>query len=86
LVLDDDTLVQGPGTLGGADFDVDGIAANANLASHYKVKSPGVREWRLATPLTELSGGKLTVSVRDRQGNLSRIERTFAMGQHSAKR
>jgi len=30
-------------------------------------------------PLTELPKGKLTVSVKDRQGNLTRMERTFAV-------
>ena len=69
-----------------ADFAVDGIAAGANLASHFKIKSLGVWEWRPATPLTELSGGKLTISVRDRQGNLNRIERTFVVRPREAKR
>ena len=27
-----------------------------------------------------LAGGKLTVSVKDRQGNVTRIERTFSAG------
>jgi hypothetical protein len=38
-----------------------------------------VWELRLAKPLTALERGQLAVSVRDRQGNLSRIERTFSV-------
>jgi hypothetical protein len=62
-----------------ADFPLDGVAAGQNLASKFKAKSPGVWEWTLAKPLTDLSKGKLTVSVKDRQGNVTRIERTFSV-------
>src|SRR5262245_38696452 len=63
-----------------ADFTLDGIAAGQNLASKFAAKSAGVWEWTRARPLTELPRGKLTVSVRDRQGNVTRIERTFGVG------
>ena len=43
------------------------------------MKSAGVWEWTLARPLTDLPKGKLTVSVKDRQGNLTRIERTIVV-------
>ena len=62
-----------------ADFALDGHAAGQNLASKFKSKSPGVWEWTLANPLMDLPKGRLTVSVRDRQGNVTRIERTFAV-------
>jgi hypothetical protein len=62
-----------------ADFALDGAAAGQNLASKFKAKTPGVWELTLAKPLTELPKGKLTVSVKDRQGNITRIERTFAV-------
>ena len=55
-------------------------AAGQNLASKFQAKSPGVWEWTLARPVTDLPKGKLTVSVRDRQGNVTRIERTFSVG------
>src|SRR5262249_20544496 len=61
-----------------ADFAVDGMAAGQNLASKFKAKTPGVWELTIAKPLTELPKGKLTVVVKDRQGNISRIERTFS--------
>ena len=63
-----------------ADFAIDGVAAGQNLAPKFKGKPLGVWELALSKPLTELPKGKLTVSVKDRQGNLTRIERTFVVG------
>ncbi len=61
-----------------ADFAIDGVKAGENLASRFKETSEGVRELKLATPIKNLARGTLTVAVKDRQGNLTRIERTFA--------
>jgi hypothetical protein len=63
-----------------ADFPVDGVQAGQNLAARFKPKSQGIWEWRLGEPITKLPRGMLTVSVKDRQGNVARIERTFAVG------
>src|SRR5262249_5255315 len=63
-----------------ADFPVDGAAAGDNLARRFKPRSDGVWELALPTPLVSLRKGKLVVSVKDRQGNTSRIERTFSVG------
>jgi hypothetical protein len=63
-----------------ADFALDGVAAGENLAPKFKAKTPGVWELTLSRPLNELARGKLTVSVKDRQGNVTRIERTFSVG------
>jgi hypothetical protein len=68
-----------------ADFPLDGVPAGQNLASKFKPKTDGVWEWALAQSLTELRGGKLTVSVKDRQGNISRIERTFSVRTRPAR-
>ena len=62
-----------------ADLPVNGKAAGDNLAAMLKPTADGVWELALATPLTNLAKGKLTVSVKDRQGNTSRIERTFSV-------
>ena len=62
-----------------ASFAVDGVAAGQNLAGKFHTVSPGVWELKLAAPLT-IVRGKLTVSVRDVQGNEARIERTFSAG------
>jgi hypothetical protein len=63
-----------------ADFSVDGVAAGTNLAAKFKPRADGVWEFALATPLANLPRGKLTVLVKDRQGNTTRIERTFSAG------
>ncbi len=63
-----------------ADFAVDGVPAGENLAKKFQPKSQGVWELKLEKPITELAKGKLTVSVKDRQGNVTRIERRFSCG------
>lgn len=62
-----------------ADFAIDDNAAGANLAPRFKSVSQGVWEWKLAKPISKLSQGKLLVSVKDHQGNESRIERTISV-------
>jgi hypothetical protein len=62
-----------------ADFPVAGVAAGEDLAKRFRPRSAGVWELTLSAPVTELARGTLTVSVRDRQGNTSRIERTFSV-------
>jgi hypothetical protein len=62
-----------------ADFPVHGVAAGENLAARFKRVTQGVWELRLAKPITVLLSGSLTVSVKDRQGNTSRIERSFSV-------
>jgi hypothetical protein len=39
----------------------------------------GVWQWKPSFPLATLEKGTLTVSVKDRQENVSRIERTFSV-------
>jgi hypothetical protein len=61
------------------DFPIDGMEPGQNLALRFK-ELPGNRwELQLTRPVTELAKGKLKVSVKDKQGNVSRIERTFAV-------
>ena len=63
-----------------ADFDVDGVAAGENLAAKFQPKSPGVWELKLAKPIMKLANGVIVVTVKDLQGNVSRVERTFSVG------
>ena len=63
-----------------ADFAMDGVAAGDNLAARFKKINPGVWEYRLTNPPPRLQRGTLTVSIRDRQGNTTRIERVFSVG------
>jgi hypothetical protein len=62
-----------------ADFPLDGMAAGQDLASRFVAKGDGIWELKLTQAVTSLAKGKLTVSVKDRQGNLSRIERAFSV-------
>jgi hypothetical protein len=63
-----------------ADFLINGIAPGGNLATKFKSILEGVWELKLAAPMQKVTSGKLIVSVQDRQGNTSRIERTFTVG------
>ena len=55
-----------------ADVELDGAAPGENLASRFKPVSPGVSEWTLPKP------ARLTVTVKDRQGNATRVERSVS--------
>ncbi|MCI0641597.1 MAG: hypothetical protein L0Y72_32055 [Gemmataceae bacterium] len=63
-----------------ADFAIDGVAAGENLASEFYQKAQGVWEYALQQPIESLRAGTVTVLVKDRQGNVSRIERRFSVG------
>jgi len=60
-----------------ADFPVEGVPTGKNLASKFRETAPCVWELPLAQPLS-VASGKLTASIRDRQGNETRIERSFS--------
>jgi hypothetical protein len=62
-----------------ADFEIDGVKAGENLAEKFKPTSAGVWELALTRPITNVANAKLTVSVKDRQGNETRIERRFSV-------
>ena len=53
------------------------VRAGQNLAGKFKALPDNRWELKLAKPLPHLPKGKLTVSVKDRQGNVARIERTI---------
>jgi hypothetical protein len=63
-----------------ADFAVNGAKPGDNLAAAFKSSSPGVWELKLSEPIDSLKEGKLKVSVQDRQGNVTRIERILSVG------
>ncbi len=68
-----------------ASFPIDGVAPGQNLAKKFKPKSQNVWEYKLAAPLTALEKGVLTVAVKDRQGNVTQIERTFSVSKAAAR-
>ena len=63
-----------------ADFPVNDVPAGQNLAAKFQPATFGVWQLRLSAPL-RVARGKLAVSIKDRQGNVTRIERTFSAGQ-----
>jgi hypothetical protein len=63
-----------------ADSNIDGVPAGQNLAAKFRAKTPGVWEMSLSKPITRLPKGKIEVTVQDRQGNISRVQRTFSVG------
>jgi hypothetical protein len=62
-----------------ADFALNGKEAGSNLAADFKIKSQGVWELVLPQPIMELKCGTVIVSVKDKQGNTSTIERVFSV-------
>ena len=62
-----------------ADFPIAGVKPGENLAGKFARVNEGVLEWKLSEPITSLNRGTLTISVRDKQGNISRIERTLSV-------
>jgi hypothetical protein len=60
-----------------ASFAVAGTPAGQNLAAKFRAQTPGVWELQLNEPIT-VASGTLTVSVKDRQGNETRIQRAFS--------
>jgi hypothetical protein len=68
-----------------ADFPLAGAKPGENLAGKLGPAANGVWELQLAAPLSELPAGTLTVAVRDRQGNVNRIERTFSVKSPEAR-
>jgi hypothetical protein len=67
-----------------ADFEVNGAKPGENLAAKFQPRTTGVWELVLNKAVTVLPKAKLIVSVKDRQGNVTRIERTFSIGNASA--
>jgi hypothetical protein len=63
-----------------ASFPVNGLAPGENLAPRFKHLSQGVWELKLTKPVRELAHGTVAVLVKDKQGNLHRIERWFSVG------
>ncbi len=62
-----------------ADFKIDGVAAGENLASRFRETTRGVWELTLGEPIRSLESGTLHVSIQDRQGNVTRIDRLISI-------
>ena len=63
-----------------ADFAVNGRTQGTNLAASFTPRTTGVWELKFDQPITTLEKGTVYVSVQDRQGNTTRIERSIRVG------
>jgi hypothetical protein len=63
-----------------ADFEVDGAPAGENLAAKFQPLPDSRWELLLSKPISALDRGELVVSVKDHQGNITRIQRSFSIG------
>jgi hypothetical protein len=62
-----------------ADFEVNGKRTTQNLASQFKDLGDGRWELKLDPPLTKLKDARIAVSIKDKQGNTTSIERQFSV-------
>lgn len=62
-----------------ANVSINGQPGGENLASHFKKLGDGTYELKLSQPLASPEDMSLNVSVKDEQGNVTRIERTFSV-------
>ncbi|MFG0317217.1 MAG: putative Ig domain-containing protein [Planctomycetota bacterium JB042] len=60
-----------------ANFEVNGLAPETELAGHFAPVADGVHSLPLATPITEIDEGSLRVEVADHQGNFGRVDVRF---------
>lgn len=63
-----------------ADFDVDGNPAGTELAGFFQPTGDHIWTLQLSSPIQSLTNGTLTVRIKDNQGNLTEIIRTFSAG------
>lgn len=61
------------------DTVLDGVPVGHDLSYYFRSTEPGVWELELVEPITDLPRAQLSVSISDKQGNISRIERTFSV-------
>jgi hypothetical protein len=63
------------------DFAVNGAKAGENLGSKFQEIGDGIFELKLQQPLPTGKQYSISVSVRDREGNVTRLDREFSVGQ-----
>lgn len=59
-----------------ASFEIDGHKPGTELAPHFKDLSDGVKWLKFQQPIRQLDEGRIVVTIQDRQGNQTRIDRT----------
>jgi hypothetical protein len=69
-----------------ADTAIAAVDAGEDLAPRFEKTHTGVWQWKLKRPMSDLQDATLTVTVRDRQGNTTKLRRSFSIGSSSGKR
>ncbi|MEZ6139442.1 MAG: hypothetical protein R3B84_02620 [Zavarzinella sp.] len=70
-----------PGSLAiTADFAIDDIPPGTNFAKQLTGKTPDIMRYELKKPIADLPSGTISVSVQDKQGNITRVARTYRLG------
>ena len=62
-----------------ASVALNGVNPGDNLATKFQRTGDGVYELKLSETLRNKSGERIVVSIKDKQGNTTRIERTFSV-------
>jgi hypothetical protein len=68
-----------------ADFVVNGRPAGSELVDLAQQTSEGIYALNLATPVANLVGAHLFVQVVDQQGNITRVDQKFSIGEGDAQ-
>ncbi|MEK6205185.1 MAG: hypothetical protein N2B02_06090, partial [Amylibacter sp.] len=64
-----------------ANFEIESKPAGENISFLFKTNTDQVWQLKLSEPIKQLKAGKITVSVKDHQGNISKIVRSFVVGE-----
>jgi hypothetical protein len=62
-----------------ANFPVNGERAGAELASLFTETGDHIWTMQIHPALTSLPSGEITISIKDKQGNLTRLVRSFSI-------
>jgi len=65
-----------------AGFPIDQVEPGENLASRMEEVARGVFQYKLKRPIQALQQGRITVSVKDHEGNVRRIVRHLSVGRN----
>ncbi len=69
-----------------ASFNAGGIRPGHNLAPKFKKVADGVWEFEFLSPIKRLDHGRLVVSIKDKEGNETKIVRQFSVGKKKIAR
>ena len=62
-----------------SSVEINGQAPGSDLAALFKQTGDHIWTLKLKSPLKAIEDGRLTVSVKDKQGNVTEIDRHFSI-------